>query len=113
VGGGLPAAASSAVLGRGGSGSRDQGGKFLGERSGPGRGGQELCDPLDAEGGRCKLGASTIAPPQAGPLTFLGRRGLERDSITDKMSKTVLLCASRNCRVIRVHCGDAVENYRG
>jgi hypothetical protein len=77
AGGGLPAAASSAVRGRRGSGSRDQGGKFLGERSGPGRGGQEVSDPLDAEGGRCKLGASSTVPPQAGPLTFLGRRGLE------------------------------------
>jgi hypothetical protein len=35
VGGGLPAALLSAVRGRGGSMSRDQGGKFWAERSGP------------------------------------------------------------------------------
>lgn len=81
--------------------------------SGPGRGAQEVCDPLDAEGGRCKLGASSTVPPQAGPLKFLGRCGPERDQIIDKTSKTVLVCARRNCRVIRVHCGDEAEDYRG
>ena len=35
VGGGLPAAVVSAGRGRGGSMSRDQGGKFWAERSGP------------------------------------------------------------------------------
>jgi hypothetical protein len=69
VGGGvLPAAASSAGRGRGGSLSRDQRGKILGKRSGPGRGAQDVCLPLDSEGGRCKLGASSTVPPQAGPL---------------------------------------------
>lgn len=32
--------------------------------------------PLDAEGGRCKLGASGAVTPQAGPLRFLAGAAL-------------------------------------
>jgi hypothetical protein len=78
----LPLRAPCAAAEAQGQGIRAE--KFLGERSGPGRGAQEVLRPLDAECGRAKLGASSTVPPQAGPLRFLGRRGLERDPITDK-----------------------------
>lgn len=63
---GLPAAASSAAHGRGGSRSRAGERRILGERSGP-EGGQEASRALDRECGRAKLGARSTAPPQAGP----------------------------------------------
>jgi hypothetical protein len=73
----LPLRAPCAAVEAQGQGIRAE--KFLGERSGPERGAQEVCDPLDAECGRAKLGASSTAPPQAGPLKLLGQRGLERE----------------------------------
>jgi hypothetical protein len=46
--------------------------------------------PLDSECGRAKLGASSTVPPQAGPLSLLAWRGLERESTTDTTQRALL-----------------------